>query len=249
MQPLYWNGCGRRRAGHPRWPDLPGRSVSRRRCCGPSLWVCCRSCPVLGAFIIWVPAAGVLRPAGQLAECNHPRRLGSGCHLHVDNILYPIMDRAATQASQRRRLHLCGRRHLLLSDSRVILGPLAVTVTLFLSGNVARARSACRPSTRADRSGRRAPSPPLSHSSPPSPPSRPPRPPSPLPLSLLPPPPSSPLLSSGPPPPPPFGPRWYGYGGWFSAPPVLGRLRPEIFTQRASFIFGAEQTRAAAVPE
>ena len=90
--------------------------------------------PVLGAFSVWVPTAIFLALDGSWGKALMLTAWGGVVVGGIDNLLYPML------VGDRLRLHtvpafisIVGGR-VLFGPSGLILGPLAVTVTLFLFG-------------------------------------------------------------------------------------------------------------------
>jgi predicted PurR-regulated permease PerM len=88
--------------------------------------------PVLGAFIVWIPVAVFLALDGRWGEALILTTWGAVVVGGIDNFLYPIL------VGDRLRLHtipafisIIGGL-ILFGASGLILGPLAVAVTLFL---------------------------------------------------------------------------------------------------------------------
>jgi predicted PurR-regulated permease PerM len=88
--------------------------------------------PVLGAFVVWVPAALFLALAGSWVKAVILTAWGAGVVSLIDNLLYPIL------VGKRMRLHtlpvliaIVGGI-LLLGSAGLILGPVALAVTVAL---------------------------------------------------------------------------------------------------------------------
>jgi predicted PurR-regulated permease PerM len=90
--------------------------------------------PVLGAFIVWVPAAIFLALDGSWGKAIILTVWGAVVVGGIDNLLYPVL------VGNRLRLHTIPAfisivgGILLFGPSGLILGPLAVTITIFLVG-------------------------------------------------------------------------------------------------------------------
>jgi predicted PurR-regulated permease PerM len=90
--------------------------------------------PVLGAFIVWVPAAIFLALDGSWGKAIILTAWGAVVVGGIDNLLYPVL------VGNRLRLHTIPAfisivgGILLFGPSGLILGPLAVTITIFLVG-------------------------------------------------------------------------------------------------------------------
>ena len=88
--------------------------------------------PVLGAFIVWIPAAGFLALQGQWGQALILAAWGTVVVGGIDNVLYPIL------VGSRLKMHtvlafvsLVGGL-IVLGPSGLIIGPVAVTVTMVL---------------------------------------------------------------------------------------------------------------------
>ncbi|MQW88548.1 AI-2E family transporter [Sinorhizobium saheli] len=88
--------------------------------------------PVLGAFIVWVPAALSLALGGEWEKALVLVALGAGVVATVDNLLYPIL------VGERLKLHTVAAfvsmvgGIIVFGPAGVVLGPVTFTVTLLL---------------------------------------------------------------------------------------------------------------------
>lgn len=88
--------------------------------------------PVLGAFVVWIPAAALLALDGELAKALVLTVWGGVVVAGVDNVLYPIM------VGNRLRMHTIPAfiavvgGLMVYGSSGVVLGPVTLTVTMLL---------------------------------------------------------------------------------------------------------------------
>jgi predicted PurR-regulated permease PerM len=88
--------------------------------------------PVLGAFIIWIPAALWLASQGQWGKALILTAWGGIVVAGIDNLIYPIL--VGTRLKQHTALafiSLVGGL-IIFGSSGLIIGPLSVTITLLL---------------------------------------------------------------------------------------------------------------------
>lgn len=88
--------------------------------------------PMLGAFVVWVPAAVILALKGQWASATLLAVWGGGIIATVDNLLYPAL------VGSRLKLHTLAAfigmvgGIILFGASGIVLGPAVIAVTLEL---------------------------------------------------------------------------------------------------------------------